>query len=360
MGIFFFILFLTYVSAVKANFGCDPFFKFNFSSGKCEKIILPENAVFNKDNTDWDCLIGYKKDYLKNLCQKVIIPQNGKLNSTGDGFTCDRGYKKTTDFCQKIELPENAVLDFSGNDFNCIASYKKNPAKNTCEKVNLPDNARFFNSGFDFFCNSQFKVSNGQCEKFRIPANAHLEFLGNDWQCDKGFFKNPDLQRCDPIFTPLNSVSNSLGSFDCDPGYEKSGNECKRTEKVLNGKFYESGTSFYCLPGFIKNDQLRSCEKIQIPDNAKADRSSLDGWICLGGYIKTADKKCIKFDLPQNALWIGNFWDCKAGFMKNSDASSCDKVSIPDNAYPDLTNDRWSCNTGYSKNYSQNKCDKVN
>lgn len=332
--------------------GCSTEYSFNFSTKQCEKIEVPENGLLNSEKNDWLCQVGFRKIASENLCQKVVMPEHGKLNYSGDDFVCDRGFFKQDDQCEELKLPENAVLEAVGNDWKCIATYKREGDK--CVKVILPENATFFDQGFDWYCNNQFRKEGSECKKFEIPANAHLTFLGTDWRCNQGFVKSSEKNSCEPIWVPSNAVA-SLDSFLCDPGYDKQGDKCVKVDAVEHGKFYEHGAQFYCESGYRRNEELRQCEKIEMPENAWLDSSSIDGWSCISGYLKRGDK-CEKFT-TEHIIWQGSSWRCELGYIKDFGSQLCQKVSLPDNAHYDQNTDGWSCDTGYIKNYREHKCE---
>jgi hypothetical protein len=327
--------------------------KFSFASGDCEKIFVPENAVLNSLKTDWLCQVGYKKIASKNICQKVVVPEHGKLNYSGDDFICERGFIRNGDVCEKLNLPENAVLEATGNDWTCIATYQR--IEDKCVKVELPKDAKFFSQGFDWYCNNQFRKEGSECQKFEIPANAHLTYLGNDWQCNKGFVKNREKNSCESIFVPQYGQV-TLEGFECDPGYDKQGNECIKVDSMEHGKFYDQGIQFYCESGYRRNEELRKCEKIEVSDNARLDSSSIDGWSCISGYIKKGDI-CEKFT-TEHIVWQGSSWTCELGYIKDFGSQICQKVNLPEHAHLEMNSDGWTCDSGYVKNYRENRCDK--
>lgn len=200
------------------------------------------------------------------------------------------------------------------------------------------------------------KVSD-ECIKFSVPSNAHLTYSGNSWDCNRGFKRTSDRESCEEIVIPSDAQANYIGSFNCNSGYRKLGNECQRVQKPENSQFFQNGADFYCTKGYQKSEDLKSCQKIKIPENAFADDSSLKGWNCYSGYLKEGDQ-CRKFDLPEHGFWFMNYWGCEPGFKKNFNPKSCDKISIPENAHATQTFDGWACNSGYTKNYRDNRCDR--
>jgi hypothetical protein len=207
-------------------------------------------------------------------------------------------------------------------------------------------------------CGSFEKNVNDVCIKFDMPKNAHLTYSGNAWECNRGY-KRTSENTCEEIKIPANSIANFIGGFNCASGHYLKDRECKKAENIENAKFFEFGADFYCAKGFRKNEELRKCEQIKIPENAKADDSSLDGWACLGGYRKEGGE-CKEYKLPEHAFWEGNIWKCEKGFRKNYGLDTCDKVNIPENAHAVDSTDGWLCNPGFIKNYKENKCDKKN
>jgi hypothetical protein len=202
------------------------------------------------------------------------------------------------------------------------------------------------------------KKVNEKCIKFNVPSNAHLTYSGNSWDCNRGYKLNEEKTGCEEITVPSNATANAIDSFNCNSGFKKEGNTCVKVKEIENGRFYESGGDFYCLNGFKKNEDLKTCEKVQIPANAREDSSSLEGWRCFSGYLKEGNS-CKEFKLPEHAFWFIDFWDCEPGYKKNESAKSCEKIKIPDNAHGTATFDGWLCNLGYTKNYRENRCDKI-
>lgn len=202
------------------------------------------------------------------------------------------------------------------------------------------------------------KKVNDVCIHFDVPPNAHLTYSGVSWDCNRGFKMNSEKTGCEEINIPANSTANYTGSYYCDSGYKQAEDECVKVPKIEHGKFFEFGPDFYCRGGYQKNEKERKCEKIKIPENAREDLSSLDGWRCFRGYIKQGNE-CKKFNLPEHGYWAGDFWKCEPGYKKNFNNNSCDKISIPENAHPSDTFDGWVCNPGYTKNHRDNRCDKI-
>lgn len=206
-------------------------------------------------------------------------------------------------------------------------------------------------------CGIFHKKVNEVCIHFDVPSNAHLTYSGNSWDCNRGFKRSADNNSCEEVKIPSNAEGNLIGSFYCNPGFKRIGNECVKVKNVENGKFYEKGADFYCLSGYLKNEDTVSCGKIIVPPNARADDSSLDGWSCFSGYLKDGNA-CKEFKLPEHGFWFLDYWGCEPGFKKNTRAKSCEKISIPENAHASNTFDGWLCSPGYSKNYKENRCDK--
>jgi len=316
---------------------------------------MPQQSLASKSKA---CDLGYRVNTQTKSCEKVKVPENGKLNRFGDDFECNRGYMKNSEnwSCNQIKLPENGVLTVAGNDWRCISTYKREGDR--CLKVEKPENSKYLEQGYEWFCHSNFKKEGEKCLRFDIPANAKLSYLGNDWLCNKGFVKNPEKKSCEAVTVPTNASANYIGTFNCNSGYQKIGSNCKKIPDIENGRFYEFGIDFYCISGYQKNEELRNCEKIEILQNAKADSASLDGWVCLGGYVKEGNT-CKDFDLPEHSFWFNNYWGCEPGYKKNLSQKSCEKISIPENAHASNTFDGWICNSGYTKNYKDNRCEKT-
>lgn len=196
-----------------------------------------------------------------------------------------------------------------------------------------------------------------KCIKFDVPSNAHITYSGNNWECNRGFKRGEDNISCVEIKIPANATANWIGSFYCNSGYQRVGDECIRSEPVENSRFYEFEADFYCLSGYLKNEQSGKCEKIVVPENGRQDPSSLDGWSCNREFIQEGGE-CKKFTLPEKAFWSGNIWKCEQGFRKNPTNKSCEKIPIPENAHSADTYDGWLCNSGYTKNYKENRCEK--
>ena len=290
---------------------------------------------------------------------EIKAPENGTMNSFRDDFECERGYVKNSRDrkCDRIVLPENGVLTLSGNDWTCLANYKRVADK--CEKVQLPENAKFAVQGSEWYCNFGYERQGDKCVKLEIHDNARWSYDGNDWECNRGFTESEDGKSCTEVKIPENAQSNYIGSFNCNSGYRKVGDECEKQPDIENGKFYTTGADFYCNNGYKRNEAQRKCEKIIIPENAREDSLALDGWRCNKEYRKEGSE-CKKFTLPENADWVGETWKCKSGYRKNPTNYTCDKISIPENARSADTYDGWICNDGYAKNYKENRCDKLN
>ncbi len=319
-------------------------------------LLLPATIFASKNKTQ-PCETGFKRNNI-GLCEELKAPERGKLNSYKDDFECERGYTKNTKnwSCDEIKLPENGVLTVAGNDWTCISNYKR--VGDGCVKVTLPENAKFFIHGSDWFCNSGYQKQNDKCVRLEIPTNAYQTYSGNDWECKKGFKESEDTKSCEEVKIPTNATSNYIGSFNCSSGYKKEGDECKKQPEIDNGKFYTQGSQFYCNNGYKRNESERKCEKIKIPENAREDNLGLDGWTCHKEFIKEGSE-CKKFYLPDNAEWSANIWKCKPGYRKNPSNKSCDKLNLPENAHYTDTHDGWLCNDGFTKNYKEHHCDKV-
>lgn len=208
-------------------------------------------------------------------------------------------------------------------------------------------------------CGVFHKKVDDKCVEFKVPSNAHLTYSGNSWDCNRGFKMNSAHTACEEIRIPGNASANTIGNFNCNAGFKRIGDECEKVPDAEHGKFYEFGADFYCYQGFKRNEGTRKCDKIQIPENAFEDSTSLDGWNCFSGYLKEGDE-CKKFDLPEHGFWFHDFWGCEPGYKKISDRKVCEKIRIPENAHASNTFDGWLCNSGYTKNYRDNRCEKVN
>ncbi len=289
---------------------------------------------------------------------KIKAPENGKLNTYKEDFECDRGYTKNFKnwSCDEIKLPENGVLTFAGNGWTCISEYKREG--DSCKKVILPENAKFHIEGSDFYCNFGYKKVGEKCEKLELPSNAHWSYDGNDWECSRGYKPTDDNKSCIEVKIPDNAQGNYIGTFTCNSGFKKVGDKCEKQPDVENGKFYTTGADFYCSHGYKKNESERKCEKIKVPENAHQDNLALEGWSCTSEYVRRGDK-CEKFSLPDHAFFAGNTWKCELGYRKNPTSDSCQKINLPENAKYVETYDGWNCNTGYTKNYKENRCDKT-
>jgi hypothetical protein len=289
---------------------------------------------------------------------EIKAPENGKLNTYKDDFECNRGYKKNLEnwSCNEIKLPESGVLTVAGNDWSCIANYTRVGVK--CEKLQLPENANFFVQGPAWYCNFGYQKQDDKCIKLVIPSNAHWSYDGNDWECNKGFTESEDGKSCIEVKISENAQSNYIETFNCNSGFKKESDKCVKVSDIENGKFYTIGAEFYCNNGYRRNESERKCDRIKIPENAHEDNLALDGWSCNKEYTKEGSE-CKKFNLPENADWVGEIWKCKLGYRKNPTNGSCNKISLPENAHYTNTYDGWLCNNGYTKNYKENRCDRT-
>jgi len=58
-----------------------------------------------------------------------------------------------------------------------------------------------------------------------IPPNAHLNIFGTGWECDRGYSRSG--QGCKKIILPQNAHINVFGNdWECDQGYKKSYSKC--------------------------------------------------------------------------------------------------------------------------------------
>ncbi len=113
------------------------YYKVNYNSTSCTKVVIPENASLNFRGNDWECNRGYYKKYYNSTgCTKVEVPANASLNFRGNDWECDRGYYKeyyNSTGCTKVEVPANASLNFRGDGWNCNFPYTKR--NNSCISV---------------------------------------------------------------------------------------------------------------------------------------------------------------------------------------------------------------------------------
>lgn len=169
----------------------------SYSQSESKEVAIPVNATSNRYG-GWSCNNGYKKNYTTNKCDKVVVPANASLNYFGDGWTCNNGYKKNyqTNSCDRVNIPANASLNYFGDGWVCNSGYKKNYQTSSCERV-------------------------------QIPANASLNYFGDGWVCNSGYKKNYSTSRCDKVVVPANASLNYFGDgWICNSGYTRSGQEC--------------------------------------------------------------------------------------------------------------------------------------
>ena len=139
----------------------------------------------------WECTHGFRQvDDIG--CVEVTIPANGFLAPSGQNWGCLRGFKKLDGKCQKIILPENAYLNSSsyGQPWLCERGFFEKSGK--CDAVFVPENAYLDDQSYsnDWRCERGYTASGIMCEFIIIPTNAHLDRSGNRWECDRSFHRS--------------------------------------------------------------------------------------------------------------------------------------------------------------------------
>lgn len=256
------------------------------SDNRCYE--LPEHAqwdVYASNESDFVCDEGFVKLVSERECRKTltscapdsIISRNlysceqipyfaDKMNEYL--WRCKEGYKEVKGNCYKV------VTECDGNSVVSDDSFSCNP---------IPDNAYKVDE-FQWACLDGFFETDGSCLKNTscygkyeypisafecgfVPDNAHR--VGNYWECDVGFrnvgdrciFDNCEKEQViDTIANECIDVpkhAHKLGdyAFDCNHGYYKYGQECRRSsvfksygplvlfrlqfEGFFGGSFYE-------------------------------------------------------------------------------------------------------------------------
>ena len=109
--------------------------------------------------------------------------------------------------------------------------------------------------------------------------------------------------------------------WDCDRGYEPSGDRCIAIAVPDNGYLNETsyGQPWSCERGFF--EQNGRCDAVVVPEHAYFDDSTHGkGWKCERGYAASG-LRCDAIDIPLNAHLdrSGNSWECDKNFQKSKD-----------------------------------------
>jgi len=78
-------------------------------------------------------------------------------------------------------------------------------------------------------CNRGYKkpYNQNRCDPVVIPENASLNYQGNGWQCNRGYKKPYSQNRCDPVVIPENASLNYQGSgWQCNRYYAQRDGKC--------------------------------------------------------------------------------------------------------------------------------------
>lgn len=145
---------------------------------------------------------------------------------------------------------------------------------------------------------------------------------------------------------PPNASPNRYGSgWQCDRGFQRSGNECLPVQIPPNAELNHLGNGWQCKRGYARSGN--GCATVQVPANADLNYLG-SGWQCKRGYQRSGGT-CVPVQVPQNAElnYIGNGWQCKRGFSKVGDA--CQIIEIPANAELNSLGNGWSCKQGYTR-----------
>jgi hypothetical protein len=152
----------------------------------------------------------------------------------------------------------------------------------------VPENAHATSSTGSWTCNHGFKRVGNECRKIEIPTNARLNHSGSDWVCDYGFERYGG--KCAKVIVPENARLSHSGSWWlCNPGFRKTGNTCEQIPIPENGRLNTSGTDWVCNSGFKKS--AGRCDKVQVPQNAELTYAG-NSWRCKRNFIKR-DLQCI-------------------------------------------------------------------
>ena len=121
-----------------------------------------------------------------------------------------------------------------------------------------------------------------------MPPNSHPNIFGNGWDCDRGYYKSG--QGCKKVIVPENASINVYGnSWACNRGYYKSGQGCKKVIVPENASINVYGNSWACNRGYYKSGQ--GCKKVIVPENASINVYG-SGWSCNSGF-KKAGSSCM-------------------------------------------------------------------
>ena len=116
-----------------------------------------------------------------------------------------------------------------------------------------------------------------------LPPNSHTNVYGNGWDCDRGYYKSG--QGCKKVVVPENASIDVYGSgWACNRGYYKSGQGCKKVIVPENASIDVYGSGWACNRGYYKYGQ--GCKKVIVPENASIDVYG-SGWACNSGFKKS-------------------------------------------------------------------------
>jgi hypothetical protein len=260
----------------KFNDNCVPICKPNQirdnASGKCIDQPCPDPNALRNAQGDCDCKPGFET--VNGKCEPKCGP-NTQRNSKG-GCDCLPGYEMFNGNCVPVCAPNQTRDIKTGN----------------CIDKNCGDPNAVLNAKGDCECKSGFETVNGKCLPICKPYQTR-DAAGNcvDKPCD-----SPNMQR------------NADGDCECKPGFESVDGKCE----PKCGPNMERNSKGECvpIPGYeIYNGQsVQKCGPFQIRDasgkcidkpcddpNSRPDGAG--GCICLEGYDKDANDKCVKIDM---------------------------------------------------------------
>ena len=208
---------------------------------RCERLVLPQNAIANDSDFGWKCLPGFFNNGQAG-CDRIILPENAYID--GNKWFCNAGYIRYNNACQKQDVPDSAIADEGKTGWRCLPGYRAND-DGTCKVVLAPDYA--YVKGDEWFCRPGYVRDGDVCARIIIPLNASATSTG--WKCNPGYSDNGD-GGCDRVIAPVNAYVKEDEWF-CQPGFIRDGDLCVTITTPVNAT--ATSTGWRCNPGFYDN-----------------------------------------------------------------------------------------------------------
>ncbi len=180
-----------------------------------------------------------------------------------------------------------------------VSRLSKNGAPSLPPAVDVPANATLDYSGHAWECNRGYQRSGNECLVVKIPVNATLDYTGHAWECEQGYQRFGD--QCTTVDMPANATLDYTGhAWECKDGYRLSGSQCITVDMPANATLDYSGHAWECKHRYQRSGN--QCIVVDMPANAILDYSG-HAWECEESYRRVGDICKKRPPLPKTAMY---------------------------------------------------------